>query len=64
LLCFLFLPCAADNNNNNTTTQLMWGWLLPMLRQTLWAVTNECLPQWSSAVRFCMYDKDPRRLYP
>eukprot|EP00052_Salpingoeca_macrocollata_P022088 m.190830 g.190830 ORF g.190830 m.190830 type:complete len:1825 (+) comp21711_c1_seq2:66-5540(+) len=44
--------------------QPLWEWLIPLLRTTLAAVTNECVEVWCDGLRMACYDKDPRRIYP
>lgn len=43
--------------------EAMWAWLVPLLEQTMAAVNNMSLGDWAAALRYCVYDKDPRRLY-
>eukprot|EP00047_Mylnosiga_fluctuans_P011818 m.22942 g.22942 ORF g.22942 m.22942 type:complete len:1805 (-) comp3830_c0_seq1:81-5495(-) len=47
-----------------SAVQAMWAWLLPQLQAAWAAGSSECLSPWSAAVRYFVYDRDVRRLYP
>ena len=42
----------------------MWAWLVPLLRAALSDASNDCVEHWTAALRFCIYDRDPRRVHP
>ena len=43
--------------------QVLWDWVVPLLEKHLGEVTNLNIHDWSCAIRFCVYDRDPRRFY-
>jgi len=43
--------------------QALWAWVMPLLEKNLAEVTNLNIHDWSCAIRFCVYDRDPRRFY-
>ena len=48
--------CYAD-------CELLWDWLLPRLTRCMENLSNEALEHWCTGFRWCVYDRDPRRLY-
>jgi len=45
-------------------TEELWAWVIPVLRKVLPTLSNLSIGDWSAAIRFCVYDRDPRRFYP
>ena len=45
-------------------TDELWAWIIPVLRKLLPTLSNLSIGNWSAAIRFCVYDRDPRRFYP
>jgi proteasome activator subunit 4 len=44
--------------------QALWAWAIPILKTLLPTLSNLSIGNWSGMIRFCVYDRDPRRLYP
>jgi len=42
---------------------VVWDWLLPELQACMGVLSNEALQHWTTGFRFCVYDRDARRLY-
>ncbi|KAI8578771.1 hypothetical protein K450DRAFT_245430 [Umbelopsis ramanniana AG] len=45
-------------------TTALWDWLGPLLRKTFAAITPDSLTYWEGMVKFCVSQRDPRRLLP
>ena len=41
----------------------LWSWLIPVLKVTFADVTHDSVRDWCSCIRYCVYDRDPRRFY-
>jgi proteasome activator subunit 4 len=44
--------------------QTMWAFIIPTLESTLPRVEHHTIGNFSSMLRYCVYDRDPRRFYP
>eukprot|EP00039_Didymoeca_costata_P033291 m.41688 g.41688 ORF g.41688 m.41688 type:complete len:1837 (-) comp9800_c0_seq1:208-5718(-) len=43
--------------------QVLWDWVIPVLQKVFPEVSNLNVADWASALRYCVYDRDPRRIY-
>mmetsp|Transcript_5329 Transcript_5329/g.16136 ORF Transcript_5329/g.16136 Transcript_5329/m.16136 type:complete len:1865 (+) Transcript_5329:117-5711(+) len=44
--------------------QAMWKFVIPTLEEAASRVENHTISNFSSTLRYCVYDRDPRRFYP
>jgi proteasome activator subunit 4 len=49
-------PCAD--------LEQLWSWLIPLLKSALYSATHMTIGDFTSMLRFYVYDRDPRRFYP